>query len=390
MAWDRLAGYVELHIEQGPVLERFGVPIGVVGGISGCQRGWVSFDGQAGHAGTTPMDLRHDALLAAAQTVLFVNRIAREGDVEVATAGALQVYPGNANVIAGQASVSFDLRSMDDNRARSAVERLRAEVVEIGAATSTSSALSVTTSTNAVATDKIWHTAIGVAATGLGVGTLELASGAGHDAQQLARLAPVGMIFVPSTRGISHNAAEATEPDALVTGARVNRVDPGSRRGPRPVSNRPSPQGPPRDLVGYAGTPPTPHWPGGASIAVQFVLNYEEGGERTVLDGDPTSETFLSEMIGADAFQDRHMSMESLYEYGSRAGFWRVIRLFESYHLPAHSVRCSDRARNETPPPWPPSLPLGTRSPATGCGGSVTSRLTSPLRQLIWPRQCGS
>jgi allantoinase len=90
----------------------------------------------------------------------------------------------------------------------------------------------------------------------------------------------------------------------------------------------------PRDLVGYAGSPPDPRWPGGASIAVQFVLNYEEGSERSVLDGDATSETFLSEMVGAAAFSDRHMSMESLYEYGSRAGFWRVMRTFEGFGLP--------------------------------------------------------
>jgi peptidoglycan/xylan/chitin deacetylase (PgdA/CDA1 family) len=89
-----------------------------------------------------------------------------------------------------------------------------------------------------------------------------------------------------------------------------------------------------RDLVGYGGHPPDPHWPGGAYVAVQFVLNYEEGGERTVLDGDPTSETFLSEMIGADAYPDRHMSMESLYEYGSRAGFWRLHRAFTERGLP--------------------------------------------------------
>jgi allantoinase len=90
----------------------------------------------------------------------------------------------------------------------------------------------------------------------------------------------------------------------------------------------------PRDLVGYAGSPPHPHWPGEASIAVQFVLNYEEGGERSVLDGDDSSETFLSEMVGAQAFPDRHMSMESLYEYGSRAGFWRVMRAFGARGLP--------------------------------------------------------
>lgn len=90
----------------------------------------------------------------------------------------------------------------------------------------------------------------------------------------------------------------------------------------------------PRDLVGYAGHPPTVSWPGGASIALQFVLNYEEGSERSILDGDPASETFLSEMIGAEAFADRHLSMESLYEYGSRAGFWRVMRTFERHDLP--------------------------------------------------------
>jgi putative urate catabolism protein len=90
----------------------------------------------------------------------------------------------------------------------------------------------------------------------------------------------------------------------------------------------------PRDLVGYGRTPPHPRWPGGARVALQFVLNYEEGGENCVLHGDPASETFLSEIIGAQAFPMRHMSMESLYEYGSRAGLWRVLRLFEERRLP--------------------------------------------------------
>jgi len=90
----------------------------------------------------------------------------------------------------------------------------------------------------------------------------------------------------------------------------------------------------PRDLVGYGRNPPHARWPGGARVALQFVLNYEEGGENCVLHGDPTSETFLSEIIGAQAFPMRHMSMESLYEYGSRAGLWRVLRLFEDRGLP--------------------------------------------------------
>ncbi|MFC0267631.1 allantoinase PuuE [Kushneria aurantia] len=90
----------------------------------------------------------------------------------------------------------------------------------------------------------------------------------------------------------------------------------------------------PRDLRGYGAHPPDPQWPGGARVAVQFVLNYEEGGEMCVLHGDAHSETFLSDIIGADAYRDRHMSLESLYEYGSRAGVWRVLREFERRNLP--------------------------------------------------------
>ena len=90
----------------------------------------------------------------------------------------------------------------------------------------------------------------------------------------------------------------------------------------------------PRDMVGYGPNPPHPQWPGGANIAVQFVLNYEEGAENSVLHGDQASETFLSEIVGAQPFPNRHMSMESLYEYGSRAGLWRVLRVFGRRELP--------------------------------------------------------
>ena len=84
----------------------------------------------------------------------------------------------------------------------------------------------------------------------------------------------------------------------------------------------------PRDLIGYGQNPPNPKWPNNAKIAIRFVLNYEEGGENCVLHGDDHSETFLSEIIGSAAYNDRHLSMESLYEYGSRAGFWRMRKLF--------------------------------------------------------------
>lgn len=90
----------------------------------------------------------------------------------------------------------------------------------------------------------------------------------------------------------------------------------------------------PRDMIGYGETPPDPKWPGSARLALQFVINYEEGGENNILHGDEASETFLSEIIGAKAYEARHMSMESLYEYGSRAGFWRLYRLFRRFGFP--------------------------------------------------------
>ncbi|MEP1382653.1 MAG: allantoinase PuuE [Paraglaciecola sp.] len=90
----------------------------------------------------------------------------------------------------------------------------------------------------------------------------------------------------------------------------------------------------PRDLIGYGQNPPNPHWPNNAKIAIQFVLNYEEGGENNILHGDDHSEIFLSEIVGAQAYKDRHLSMESMYEYGSRAGFWRLYNLFVKYDLP--------------------------------------------------------
>ena len=102
------------------------------------------------------------------------------------------------------------------------------------------------------------------------------------------------------------------------------------RKSKRPAVAR----GYPRDLVGYGRNPPHPEWPGGARIAVQFVLNYEEGGETSVLHGDPGSEMFLSEIIGAQSYPARHLSMESIYEYGSRVGVWRILREFEQRRLP--------------------------------------------------------
>ncbi|MGM7645247.1 allantoinase PuuE [Nocardia sp. JW2] len=114
----------------------------------------------------------------------------------------------------------------------------------------------------------------------------------------------------------------------------------------------------PRDFIGYGPTPPDPRWPGGARIAVQFVLNYEEGAENNVLDGSPHSETFLSEMTPAEAFPNRHMSMESLYEYGSRAGLWRILRAFERRGIPL-TVFAVARAMQRNPEAVAAFLELG-------------------------------
>ncbi len=126
----------------------------------------------------------------------------------------------------------------------------------------------------------------------------------------------------------------------------------------------------PRDLIGFGRKPPHAQWPGQARIAVQFVLNYEEGGENTVLHGDPGSEQFLSEMANPPSFADRHLSMESIYEYGSRAGVWRILREFEQRGLPLTVFGVAWRC-NATPSWCRRVSSWGTRSPATAGAGSL-------------------
>lgn len=220
-AWGPVAGYLELHIEQGPVLDRSGARVGVVSGITGARRGWARFEGHANHAGTTPMHLRADALVAAAHTVLAVQRLATAGPVAVATAGAIEAHPGNANVIAGRSAVSVDIRSLDGSALTEAWARLSQEVDDIGAQTATRATLSEVSCSAPVPTDARLRGAIADAAGRLGLATTELASGAGHDAQCLGALGPISMIFVPSIGGLSHHPDEATAPDDLVAGAEV-------------------------------------------------------------------------------------------------------------------------------------------------------------------------
>jgi hydantoinase/carbamoylase family amidase len=218
-AWGPIAGYLELHIEQGPVLDNLGVAIGVVTGITGGRRGSVSVTGRANHAGTTPMHLRSDALLAALPIVKAVEELATDGPADVATVGSLVVHPGVGNVVPGRVVLSYDVRSIDDAACDAAIARLRRSVSRVAETTSTTVSLSRSSSSRAVHTDPMLRAIVAEAAAGLGLSTVELASGAGHDAQHLAPFAPTGMIFVPSSGGVSHQATETTPPRALTDGA---------------------------------------------------------------------------------------------------------------------------------------------------------------------------
>lgn len=219
--WPPIAGYLELHIEQGPVLDDESVAIGVVTAVSGSRRGTVSVSGRANHAGTTPMARRGDALVAAALLVARVEHLATSGPADVATVGSLVVEPGNANVIPGRVTLTYDIRSIEDAACDEAVERLRVEAGAVAAARGAAVTVTPISSSPSVPTDAVLRQAITEAASGLGLSTMELASGAGHDAQHLATLGPMGMVFVPSVGGISHDPAEATPPDAVVAGART-------------------------------------------------------------------------------------------------------------------------------------------------------------------------
>ena len=135
---------------------------------------------------------------------------------------------------------------------------------------------------------------------------------------------------------------------------------------------------------------PHARWPGDAKIAVQFVLNYEEGGENNVLHGDPTSETFLSELVTAQAYENRHMTMESIYEYGSRVGVWRILREFEQRQLPLTVFGVASALERYPELVTDVHATRATRSPATACAGSTTR--TCPKAPSAgtsaWPRTC--
>ncbi|MEU6530763.1 Zn-dependent hydrolase [Streptomyces sp. NPDC046928] len=217
-----VAAYLELHVEQGPVLERSGSRIGVVDAITGRAVLTVEVRGAAGHSGTSPMDGRQDALAAAGRVVLAVEHIARDrGLCRVGTVGRLDLHPNTPNTIPGSVRLTVDLRDTDVWRVATAEETLRRTLRTIAAATGTEIEVVAETRSDPVSTDPVLRAAIACSADELGLSHEVLPSGAGHDAQMVADIAPIGMIFVPSIGGISHVPEEDTAPADLVAGARV-------------------------------------------------------------------------------------------------------------------------------------------------------------------------
>ena len=214
--------FVELHIEQGPVLEAEGTTIGAVTGVQGISWTGYTVTGQSNHAGTTPMHLRHDAGYAAARIATHVREVAEcMGDRQVATVGRLELHPDLVNVVAGSAELTVDLRNTDETLLRAAEADVAAFVAGLAADEGVEVEATTLARFEPVEFDDRVVAAVAATAERLGHSVARMPSGAGHDAQMLARVCPTGMVFVPSRDGISHNPAEHTDPADLVAGADV-------------------------------------------------------------------------------------------------------------------------------------------------------------------------
>jgi beta-ureidopropionase / N-carbamoyl-L-amino-acid hydrolase len=217
-----IAANLELHIEQGGTLEQKRIAIGEVEGIVGIRWWNVTVTGFANHAGTTPMDQRQDALLAAARFIDAVNRIVRSAPGrQVGTVGRIEAQPGARNVIPGKVITSLELRDLDEAKIAMLFERISTEANQIGEATNTKFAFEPTYQSPAAVMDERLRSAIVESARELGLSTMPLPSGAGHDAQSIALLAPTAMIFIPSVNGISHSPKEYSTPGDIVNGVNV-------------------------------------------------------------------------------------------------------------------------------------------------------------------------
>ncbi|HEV7759924.1 MAG TPA: M20 family metallo-hydrolase [Acidimicrobiales bacterium] len=214
--------FVELHIEQGPVLEQAGLTIGAVTGVQGISWQELTLTGQSNHAGTTPLALRRDPALVAAQVVSFVRSLALDiGGPMVGTVGRFQLHPDLVNVVAARATLTVDLRHTDDAVLASASARLAAQVDALAAAEDVSVVWRELARFAPVVFDGAVVDRVEAAASRRGLSCRRMPSGAGHDAQMLARVCPTGMVFVPSHQGISHNPREHTDPADLAAGASV-------------------------------------------------------------------------------------------------------------------------------------------------------------------------
>ncbi len=216
------AGYLELHIEQGAILDQRGIDIGVVQGIVGIRRWNIKVEGFANHAGTTPMDQRQDALYAAAQLVVLIRRqITDVPGTQVGTVGRIQAHPGAPNVIPGSATMSLEIRDLSMEKVGMLFERIRTASETLAEETDTTISFSQYYESPAAPTDERLQGMVAAGAESLGLSTLDMPSGAGHDAQSLGAICPIGMIFVPSLKGVSHAPSEYTSPEQITNGANV-------------------------------------------------------------------------------------------------------------------------------------------------------------------------
>ena len=218
-----IAAFIELHIEQGAILDETNIDIGVVEGIVGIRWWDVTIEGLANHAGTTPMNKRWDAMLTAAELTLAINRIATDlPGRQVATVGRIQAFPGAPNVIPGEVVMSLEVRDLDAAKMQQVFDLIAAEAGRIGDARFTPVRFhEIDVASPPAPTDEQMRRVISAAAEDLGMSFSRMPSGAGHDAQDIATIAPTGMIFVPSQGGISHSPKEFTSAEDMANGASV-------------------------------------------------------------------------------------------------------------------------------------------------------------------------
>jgi N-carbamoyl-L-amino-acid hydrolase len=217
-----LAAFLELHIEQGGVLDQDGVDIGVVEGIVGIMRWNVLVQGETNHAGSTPMDRRADAMVGAARFVTSVHRVASDmPGRQVATVGRLIAEPGAPNVIPGRVRMTLEIRDLSMEGVERTFEAVRNRARDIASATGVNFSFDRFYTSKAAPTDPRIQDIVEESAIAMGLSSSRMPSGAGHDAQSIALLCPMGMIFVPSVQGISHAPEEFTDIADIVNGTNV-------------------------------------------------------------------------------------------------------------------------------------------------------------------------